>query len=409
MAKKMVVNCGTCDARNVSEETLQAYEKVAVNCGTVLVSPKSKVLLDRYAVALNCGNVVAVDEDVDIRSVNGSVQIKNSDVLSRKVLLTVNGTVEIGPGTKPVLEQYVGIHVNGTVLHPESISGSLGMLKVNGSIDAYPDEAIVLKRSAVIDRVFALRAKERLYWSARRMIMVDSELDGEKLAEKRARFSSREVILTESKVESLIDLVDEKAEIIIVPDGTCVITDDVELDELTVKKYGTKLYIIGDVTIAREEEAALSALEYLNIRGDVSVPAALKETLLTHLTEISGEIKVIKGSLISGKISTRISRALLEQAEEGLCVDGCVNVTLDADIPCELILDRLQIDGCVNVSCTPEQEGTVTLVSGGVANISTGRKKEEEDGGIGGMFKDIFGNVKDLMNTKVVNTGEYVL
>ena len=407
MAKKMMVNCGTCDARNVMEETLQAYEKVIVNSGTVLVTPESKVLLDRYGVALNCGNVVELPLDAKLSSVNGSTRIKATDRPEQKIYLMVNGSLEIGPGTWDVLQQYVGITVNGTVLHPESLSGCLSMLKVNGSIEAYPDDAVVLKRNAVIDRVFTLRAKERLYWSARRMIMVDGALDGEKLAAKGASFSSREVIVAESKVESLIDLIDEKAEIIIVPDGTAVINDDVVLDDLTVKKYGNKLYIIGDVTIVPEAAAVLAGLEYLNIQGDISVPAALKDVLMEHLTQHSGELKVIKGTLLRGKISARITKAMLEGAAEGICADGCVNVILDGDIPGELILEKLEISGCVNVSCTPEQEGAVTVVSAGVANINSGKK--EEDGSIGGMFRDFFGTAKDLLDTKMVNTGEYVL
>ena len=84
-------------------------------------------------------------------------------------------------------------------------------------------------------------------------------------------------------------------------------------------------------------------------------------------------------------------------------MDGCVNVTLDADIPNELILDKLEISGCVNVSCTPEQEGAVSLVSAGVANINSGKK--EEDGSIDSMFRDFFGTAKELLDTK--NKGNY--
>ena len=407
MAKKMVVNCGTCDARNVMEETLQAYEKVVINSGAVLVTPESKVLLDRYGVVMNCGNVVELPKDAKLSTVNGSAQIKATDNPAQKTFLMLNGSLEIAPGTREVLQQYVGITVNGSVLYPESLSGCLGQLKVNGSVDSYPDEAIVLKRSACIDRVFALRAKESLYWSARRMIFVDPQLDVRKLIDKGVRFSTKEVILAESMVESLVDLIDERAEIIIVPDGTGVIHDDVQLDALTVKKYGTKLYIIGDVTVSAEAEAVLPLLEYLNIRGDVSVPAVLKEALMERINTFSGDLKIIKGTHLSGKISVRVSRAMLEQAEEGLCVDGCVNVTLDEDISCELILERLEIFGCVNVRCTAEQEGTVTSISEGVANISTGLSQEEN--GLGGMFRNFLGTAKDLMDTKLVNTGEYVL
>ena len=82
-------------------------------------------------------------------------------------------------------------------------------------------------------------------------------------------------------------------------------------------------------------------------------------------------------------------------------------MTVDADVPSELILEKLEISGCANVSCTPEQEGAVSMVSAGVANINS--RKKEEDGSIGSMFRDIFGTAKELLDTKMVNTGEYVL
>ena len=195
MAKKMIINCGDCDARNVSEETLAAYESIVINAGTVIVTPESKELLNRYAVTMNCGDVLELEKDVKLRSVNGSAQIRSTDMVAGKTYLDVNGSLEIGPNTEKVLEQYVGISVNGSVYYPESMGSFLSTLSVNGSSVCYPDGAVILKRSAVIDKLFALRAKEKLYWSAKRMIMVDPDLDAGKLAAKGARFSSKEVIL----------------------------------------------------------------------------------------------------------------------------------------------------------------------------------------------------------------------
>ena len=113
MAKKMVVNCGTCDARNVMEETLKSYEKVVINSGTVLMTPESKVLLDCYGVTLNCGNVVEVPGDAKVSTVNGSAKIMATDIPGEKIYLMLNGSLEIGHGTQAVLQRYIGITVNG--------------------------------------------------------------------------------------------------------------------------------------------------------------------------------------------------------------------------------------------------------------------------------------------------------
>ncbi len=407
MAKKMIINCGDCDARNVSEETLAAYESIVINAGTVLVTPEAKNLLNRYAVTMNCGDVLELEKDVKLSSINGSAQIKSTDVVPVRTYLDINGSLDIGPNTEKVLQQYVGISVNGTVTYPESMGGFLSGLSVNGSTVCYPDEAVVLKRNAVIDKTFVLRAKKKLYWSAKRMIMVDPELDAAALAAKGATFSTKEVILAQSKVEALIDLIDEQAEIVIVPDGTAVIRDDVELDDTVLRKYGTKLYIAGDLRVPKEGEDALSRLEYLNVQGDVSVSERGKKLLLEKAVQIAGDIKILRGRTVSDKMSVRISKWMLEQDSDGISVVDCMKVRLDEDIPNQLILDRLSIRDSMNVECTPEQESALAAVCEDVMKIGQGG--EEPGLGIGDILKGVLGGAKELLDTKVINAGDYVL
>lgn len=409
MAKKMIINCSNCDARKVTEETLAAYETIAINAAAVLVSPETKELLNRYGVVMNCASVTEVDADAEVSSVNGSAQIKSTDAVAGKRYLTVNGTLSIGPDTQKVLEQYVGICVNGSVTYPESVSAYLAKLTVNGSATCYPDDAIVLKRNAVIDRLFALRAKNSLYWSAKRMIMVDPQLDAVLLEKKGASFSAKEVIIAESKVEGMIGLIDEKADIIIVPDGTAVILDDVELDELVIKKHGSKLYVVGDLKVKEEAAGVLDQLEYLNVRGDAMVAESLKKQLVAALTEISGEVKLLKqpkGRCMSDKLSLKISRWLVEQEADGINISDCMKVTLDEDIPNELILEKLSFSDCMQIKCSPEQEAAVMAVSEDVMTIGAGGG---DDLGIGDMIRGALGGAKELLNTKVVNTADYVM
>lgn len=406
MAKKMIINCGDCDARNVSEETLAAYESIIINAGTVLVTPEAKNLLNRYAVTMNCGDVLELEKDVKLSQVNGSAQIRSSDMVPGRTYLVVNGSLEIGPNTEKVLQQYAGISVNGSVTCPESMGSYLNMLSVNGSTVCYPDEAVVLKRNAVIDKTFVLRAKKKLYWSAKRMIMVDPELDAATLAAKGATFSTKEVILAQSKVEALIDLIDEQAEIVIVPDGTAVIRDDVELNDMVLKKYGTKLYIIGDLHVPKEAGEALAQLEYLSVQGDAGVTEQWKELLLEKAVQITGDIKILRGRTITDKMSVRISGWMLEQESDGISVVDCMKVRLDEDIPNRLILERLSVRDCMNVECTPEQESALGAVCEDVMKIGRG---EESDLGIGDILKGVLGGAKELLDTKVINAGDYVL
>ena len=286
------------------------------------------------------------------------------------------------PGTEKILAQHMGIQVNGLVYYPESMGSHLGMMTVNGSRNAYPDGAIVLKRNALIDKVFALRAKERLYWSAKRMVMVAPDLDAEVLVKKGASFAAKEVIISESKVEPLIDRIDEKAELIIVPEGTAVISDDVTLDDILVKKYGKKLYIIGNLTV--EDGTLLEQLEYLVIQGDVTVPEAYKTLLVEKAQSITGQVKLPpKGRFISGNASLRVTKWMLEQETDGLTACDCAEVEIAEDISKDLLVNRLTITDCAFVVCPEELQDAVAMICHDVAGIRSesteGEKKPEDD------------------------------
>lgn len=409
MAKKLLINCATCDARNALEENYAHYEQITVNCATVLTSPSAKAMMNKLPFTLNCANVLEVEGAVDFRTINGSSEIKSGDVVpTSKYYMLVNGALTIGPDTQAQLAQCVGMTINGSLTCPESIYATLTGVNVNGSTTCYPDGAIVLKRNAVIDKLFVLRAKNNLYWSGRRMIMVDPELDATKLKAKGATFSTKEVILSQSKVEELIDLIDEKAEIIIVPDGTSVVLDDIRLDADTLRRYGKQLYVIGDVTVT-EDADILDELTYLNIRGDVKVPQELKEKLLAVLTEISGEIKIAKpkGATLEDKPIVKITKWMLEQQPMGIDVCDCAVVKIADDIPKELIVERLHIEDCGVVRCCEELEDAVTMICTDCGAVGSA---EGEDGmGIGDMIKDALGGIKGALDTKVINAADYVL
>ena len=409
MAKKLLINCATCDARNALEEDYAHYEQITVNCATVLTSPSAKTMMNKLPFTLNCANVLEIEGTVDFRTINGSGEIKSGDAVSAsKYYMVVNGALTIGPDTQEQLAQCVGMTINGSLTCPESIYATLTGVNVNGSTTCYPDGAIVLKRNAVIDKLFVLRAKNNLYWSGRRMIMVDPELDADKLKAKGVTFSTKEVIISQSKVESLIDMIDERAEIIIVPDGTAVVLDDITLDEDTLRRYGKQLYVIGDVAV-HEDADALDELKYLNIRGDVKVPQEHKEKLLAVLTEISGEVKIAKpkGATLEDKPIVKITKWMLEQQPLGIDVCDCAVVKIADDIPKELIVERLHIEDCGVVKCCEDLEDAVTMICTDCGSIGSA---ESEDGmGIGDMLKNAMGGITGALETKVINAADYVL
>lgn len=407
MAKKLIINCSTCDARNAREETYAHYESIVINCATVLTNDTGKAVLNKLPFSLNCANVQEVPEGTQLRTANGSTEIKSGDTVSQEpYFLVVNGSVTIGSHTEKQLEACVGMCVNGSLTCPESIYPQLKNVKVNGSTTCYPDGAILLKRNAVIDKLFTLRAKNALYWASRRIIFTDLTLDAQALAARGATFSAQEVIVAQSLLESLIDRIDEKAEIVVVPDGTAVVLDDLTLDGAALGRYGKQLYVVGDVTVP-EDGGVLDEISYLNVRGDARVPEAYRELLLSLLTDIAGEVRLAKpnGSRISDKPLVKITRWMLEQQPKGLEISDCAVVKIAEDIPKELIAKSLRIRDCADVTCTPEQEDAVTMICEDVGNI--GSKPTPE--GVGGLLGGVLKGIQGVLDTKVVNASDYVL
>ena len=410
MAKNLMINCASCDARNVREENYANYEKISINCSTLLTNPEAKTIMSKLPFEINCASILDLPEGVELRSINGQSEIRSSDIpATTPYYLLVNGSLDIGSDTQKQLESCVGMRVNGSLNCPQSLYSNLKDAKINGSVNVYPDGAILLKRNAVVDKTFVLRAKKALYWSAKRMIMVDPELDVEKLRDKGVRFSSKEIILAQSKAEALLDLIDEKSDIIIVPDGCSVILDDLDLNEMALRRYGKQLYIIGDVSIHGDPEV-LDEISYLTIRGDARVTPELKEKFLEKLSGISGEIKEYKakGSYLTDKVLVKINKWILEQHPKGIEVSDCAMVKIAKDVPQELIAERLHIEDCAVVKCSPEQEAAVSLIAEDIGKISTKEEKDEGQG-LGEKLTSELGGIKGLLDTKVINAADYAL
>lgn len=396
--KNLSVNCAICDARFVSEKTLQSYEAIRINCATVLTTPASRELLSQYHVSMNCATVLSLDEDVKIVTINGKGEIKPSDAIGGRKYLFINGKAVIAPGSEKVLEQYVGIMVNGKVMYPESLSGVLSMMTVNGKAVVYPDEAVVLDDSAIINKLFILRAKDKRYWSSRRMVITDPKLDVQKLADKGATLSAPEMIVAESLLEALLPIIDEKAEIKVVPDGTVVVEDDLKLTESALRRYGPKLYVLDDVEADENSVSVLEKLEYLHIGGDASIAQCVEE-LFHQKAQAEGEVKILKpvrGRCLSNKPLVKITRWMLDQEKDGITVTDCAMVKLDDDVDNDTILQKLTFLECALIRCTPEQEGAVAMVSTDVAVIGSDNN---------GMM----GTLEDAFSGQTINCAEYVL
>ncbi|AGC68699.1 hypothetical protein Cst_c17170 [Thermoclostridium stercorarium subsp. stercorarium DSM 8532] len=401
---KLIINAAICDARNVKEETLANYENITINSAVILITPESKNLLHSYGVALNCSDVVELDKDsdVDIMIQNGRFVISASDPGGKKVYLMVNGALEIEPGAEKALERFVGIYVNGMVIYPESLSSYLGSLKVNGSIETYPDDAILLKNTFVVDRTFIKRCKNARYFARKRVVILDNSLDIAEMVNRGVRFLTKNAVIAESLVDAALQLFDDTTGIVTVPDGCSFVNGSSELSRALLIKYGPKLFINGDLMIDLKAADLLEKIEYLHVTGTVRIPKSLEESFC-KIDAHYGNLMFVRGKCIIDKVSLKIDRRMLDQNGDGITVIDCVNVSIDEDVPPELILERVEFKDCVNINCFPGQRSAVEEVSEDVVNINDSGR------GIKGILSAIIPNLGDLSDSKIINASSYTL
>lgn len=402
--KKLILNCDVCDTRNIKEEDYSQYESILLNTDIMIVSAESKSILSRLPLVNNTDTVLELPagEKVNVKSVNGTYEITGTTAVVDNTMLTVNGALTINPGTEEVLKHYMRITVNGSVRYPESMEPHLGNLTVNGASSAYPDGCIILKNSFEIDKYFPVRAKEGCrYFAASKVILTDKEVDVKKLTDKNIQFVTKRLIVTESKLEECIPLFDERVEFVVIPDDMAFINDDVKLDEAVVNKYGTRLYIYGDLDITDESIPVLGKIEKLVVKGKVSLLSRNLEAFKAVDAEYD-ELNVQKGRSFMNCVNVTVDNSILEHSPEGIQIKNVATVEIAEDIAVESILDKLQIENCANVRCTDEQKSAVQAISKNVANVGSA---DSEDNPMG----DIFGMFKNAMNTKVVNADEYVM
>lgn len=368
--KNLKVEAAVLDLRHLSEETLASYEKIEMEAALALTGPDTETLLAKHGVELSTAMTQRCGADIAVNMVNGKMTLSAARRPEGKTILIVNGKLDIAPDAADTLRAYEKIVVNGKALCPESLAGLVTeKCTINGKLSVYPDDAVVLKGNVKLDKLFLLRAQNRLYWTEKRFVAVDPKLDAEALAAKGARFAAPSAIVAEQFVETLAPLFDDDVELAILPEGAVLVDDDLTLDAKALRRYGSKLYVTGDVTVAPDAAEALAQMEYLHIDGDATLPAALEEAFYAIPEAEYGEVRVLRGKLFNGSMNAKIDAGVLALDPDGVSCIGCAVVTLDEGLTPEEIMAKLRLDSCAVVRCTAAQEAAVNAVAKDVAAV----------------------------------------
>ena len=343
LMKNKVINAATCDAREVTEESLAGFERITINAAILIVGERSRELLNKYPVTMNVANVLEIPDgqNITIKSINGRGEL-GPDADGTGVFLMVNGKLMIADGSHDAVNSYYRIIVNGKALMPKSMEGQFANIQVNGKTEYYPDGAAILKADTQIDDLFIQRASNSLYYCSGNLFFLDHNINTDALLQKNLKFAARKIIIAESLVGKLISLFDEETEIVRVPDGAALIDDDLELKPKTIKKYGTKLCVTGDVSIMNAE--ALSSLEYLFADGTVRLDKNLEEAF-DEIEAVYDDLMAIDPDqgLLSDRPMLKVGQAMLKKYPHGVWVEDCAKVTLSEDLSPEDIMEKLHI------------------------------------------------------------------
>lgn len=380
--KNLKINVVLCDARKVTEEYLSRYDSVMINTAVLVTSPEAQAVLGRCDVQINAASSISLtDENVRFSTINGPTTISAGQTSpGQRPAAMINGPVTLEPGCEEVLDSYAFLCINGPVTCPESMTARLNGFQINGPIRTYPDGAILLKRSTVLDRVFHLRAKrDALYFAGRRIVALAPDINFTDLAEKNVRFTTRKLLVAESLAESAVPLFDERADIEVLPDGCAYVDDDAVLDSTLVQRYGGKLYIDGDLTVNADSAAALEQVSYLRVGGTALVSRSMKDRVL-GMELVCDELLTVGGTMIRDRSSVKVSAAMLEDAEDGVSIMDCATVDFAEGIMPALLKEKLvSLTDCACVKCSREQLAVIEALARDVASISCGGEEEDEE------------------------------
>ncbi len=402
--KNKIINTAICDARSISEESLRGFESIIINTSVLIIGEHTKELLNRYPISVNARTVMEMPNElgVAVKSINGQGEI-GPDTKGEGAFLMVNGKLTIMNDTQEAIKSYYRIMVNGMVIMPESFRGQFENIEMNGTAEYYPDGATVLKANTEIDNLFISRAENSFYYSFGTMFFLDTGIDITKIIENKMRFGAKRIVITESLLDKLSSLFSEKTELKCVPDGTRLINDDIELKPATIKNYGAKLYICGNVSI--HEAGTLSSLEVMFVDGTISVDKDLEDIIESIECEYK-KLNIIDPDVgyFSGRNIIKIGVSILKRYPNGVHVEDCARVYLAEELSPDAIMEKIHITDCAMVICTKEQEEAVTIAAEDVAMIRvSGENRIDELG------EPLFPVVDNQSDTQVINAVEYSL
>lgn len=166
-------------------------------------------------------------------------------------------------------------------------------------------------------------------------------LDLELLKSKNIRFYTNWVTVTEDNAKELLKIVSGNIGSTIIPTGYKIMNGG-KLDMLTVRRFGKKIYVTGDLKIYEEDAAALDLIENLYVEGNVKIADKIADVFFEKCSKY-GNLTVYKGEWIDVNHSEyTISNEVLQDMEEGATFNiSSSNVEILPEVTPELLSQKV--------------------------------------------------------------------
>ena len=226
------------------------------------------------------------------------------------------------------------------------------------------------------------------------------------LVEKNVLIMTPIVIGEEKQLMKGVALFEESTEFVEVPDGCTVVPGDIELNPVSLKQYGARLFVDGNLTLMDAE--MLEKVEKLVVKGTIFTSKKIADLIDTKDVVFDG-IKIEKGRKIVNKINVTLDDAMFRYSPDGIMVANMASVKIAEDVSPADILEKLEIANCASVKCSEEQKSAVELVSSNVASISCGKIDGDMVSGIMGALGGVGDFVGMVKGAKMINADKHVM
>ena len=266
--RKLSVNCGVACLLNDRENTLDNYDQIAINSGTVILSSAINAKLSAKMAKINCGDLLVKDVTGEIIQLDeGTVIGKDSNfkglfvIATGNLLLTKEGVAS--------LVEAEGVIALETLFYPESADIVSLMKKVSGEKRAYPDDAQAFMESQTLEKIVSnLKGDRKHIWISGRLTGLEKKAF-DTIKSRGFTITCHELFTYEglnAEFETLINCPDR----ILVHDGFEIVE---KINEGQLGLYGKRLYVNGKFCINSDDIPALEALEAIIVKGKAYMPS----------------------------------------------------------------------------------------------------------------------------------------